>query len=1502
MFLNYLSRRQDGFLMGGGNVRLIDLRYLMKQAGDIETNPGPRCAKCETAIRENADHIICSGCEGRFHKKCTGLNRSEQIRQRNSWKCENCSGRGREEIEEEVRVEQEEREANCTECKARFKKNTKRWRCKDCDEPYHAKCTNLRRGQRDRQEEWKCKKCEENGVEEGVAEEEPEEQRTKCIECKIQVKKSRFRVRCTKCKRDIHGSCSGLKRVEVERTSKAKDYICRDCKPKQSKIGVEVKTREKVEGKEDNLRILQWNCGGLRWKAEELKLRLEEWDIDVAAIQETHLKVNDEDINFDGFQLVRKDRTKSRGGGIVKGGGVAFLIKEDISYTVRDKKVTGTRDDVTEAITVEIVKRGRERLEITNIYAPPVRNTEEDGRRQEFEVNCLPNKQDTVLLGDFNCHNRMWDKYANEDGQGEELKRWAIERKMVCLNDGKYTRSEVTRGIRSTPDITWVRAEKRKDWNWEVKERSMGSDHYPIIIESTKKGVVRKKKEAKLTWKWKEANWEGFTAELEDKMSEEEIKYWEDWKKIVLEAAKNNIPVKGVKKEKRIFKDEEVEELRKEREEKRKEAMGAGEERDEIKKRRREEIREMDKKIREKETEKKRTRWREFLEENEDKNNDRKIWQTIHSLNKNKKGAKNENLVVEGEEVVSDKRKANKFICEYAEVSNLKLGKEERRTEKDNTRRRREDNMKMRRGEEEGDLTIGEVNNALREVKNGKAAGPDGIHPGFLKNLGPKSKDRLLEIFNKAWKEGNLPQDWRTAIICPLLKDGKPPEKIESYRPVALTSCVGKVLEKIIGTRLSYWMERKGLMNRFQAGFRKWHSTEDQIIRIVQNCFDGLQKKPGQFTLVTLFDFSKAYDKVWRAGLINKLWKKSVPGRFIQFMEGWLVNRTARVRFGNSMSKVKCMKQGVPQGSCLSPLLFTIFADDIDERLDRKVQRSMYADDVAIWITGTDKAKEQERMQGAVNVIHEWAEKWKMTLNPTKSECGCITTNSKMYGWDPELKIGDTRIAKVKKFKFLGVIIDQSLSFKEHVDYVCKKMEGRIRVMKKLSGTDWGRSQEDLLKVYKGYIEPIFMYCGAGWLPFISKTNTGRIQRKQNKALRVVLGAVHSTPQEWLTLLSGTKTVKSLGLQKACIEMEKSLRLKVDNPRRETAEEIGGDKRKRWKDRGWRDESRRWLEGRYGKFDREDLERSGIEPWNEECRIEIDTDLEKTEETEERRKEAIRKIDREKEECEWLIYTDGSAKNGTKNGGLGVSVWKKSEEGWKEVSKRSGAAGTMTSSFLAESWAMREAVREVRDNGEMRRTTIMTDSLSLLKKLKGKANNTKLQEEIRRDMKECGRKIRKLMWIPGHQGLEGNERADELAGEGSRMSQNNIKLEWAPVRSRIKNDCMDEFNEEKVKAWEDKIGRKGVVRRWKMERGEFTDLMRLITGHSERLRRHLKKLGKREDDRCRHCGEEEESVEHLMDCDGTRRRREKENWGNDWREEGNRNPKRLLELLRRLTA
>ena len=262
---------------------------------------------------------------------------------------------------------------------------------------------------------------------------------------------------------------------------------------------------------------------------------------------------------------------------------------------------------------------------------------------------------------------------------------------------------------------------------------------------------------------------------------------------------------------------------------------------------------------------------------------------------------------------------------------------------------------------------------AASNLSSSTATGPDKVAYPMLKHLPRSGMDFLLHIFNLSWSSHSFPSIWKTSSIIPIHKMGKPLDSPASFRPISLTSCVSKLFERIILSRLLFFLESSSILSPRQAGFRPGRSTLDQILYLSQSISDGFNKpRPGSRTILSTIDFSKAFDSVWHPALFHKLISAGLPPCFARWTQSFLSDRRASVVFHNHKSRSFRVRRGVPQGSVFGPVLFSLFINDLPASLPSSVSCSLYADDLAIWSSSPSVPTAVEATQGALFRLEHW--------------------------------------------------------------------------------------------------------------------------------------------------------------------------------------------------------------------------------------------------------------------------------------------------------------------------------------------------------------------------------------------------------------------------------------------------------------------------------------------------------------------------------------------------
>jgi Reverse transcriptase (RNA-dependent DNA polymerase) len=277
-----------------------------------------------------------------------------------------------------------------------------------------------------------------------------------------------------------------------------------------------------------------------------------------------------------------------------------------------------------------------------------------------------------------------------------------------------------------------------------------------------------------------------------------------------------------------------------------------------------------------------------------------------------------------------------------------------------------------------------EFMSALRELKN-TAPRPDNIHNVMLNNLNPSSLQYLLAIYNRLWVEEVFPESWREAINIPILEPGKSKEQVSSYRPISLTSCLCKLLERMINKRLMWLLESQNLLTPEQSGFRRGRSVLDHLVRLEEYINDAFLTK--QHVVAILFDLEKAYDTTWRYGILRTVHSWGIRGHLPTFITHFLTERHFRVRVGNVLSRSIYQENGVPQGSVLSVVLFEISINSITACIKKPAVSLLFVDDLTMLCRASYLSSVERQLQLNIRRLERWSNETNYTFSIIKTTC-----------------------------------------------------------------------------------------------------------------------------------------------------------------------------------------------------------------------------------------------------------------------------------------------------------------------------------------------------------------------------------------------------------------------------------------------------------------------------------------------------------------------------------
>ena len=893
-----------------------------------------------------------------------------------------------------------------------------------------------------------------------------------------------------------------------------------------------------------SLRILQWNADGIRTGLPELARLVREVDVDVVLVQESKLCSDERTPNLPGFAVARKDRpTGPRGGGLLTFVRGSLSFREVVAF--REGEAPGT----LEALAVEILTGRKQRFTVVNVYAPPVRTSGAEHQEGGANLAGLVVSGRHFFGGDLNGHSALWDSYQASDEVGEGIEEWMMANALVSLNDGSATRVNRGTGGLSTPDLSVVHTSLLARTEWCTLDL-LSSDHYPILSELGLAVQTLADERPRLRWNWKQADWLAYAEALDREVEEyssrggdrsltEDVSFLSE---AMLRAARTHI---GMVKARRVGKEwmtPAVAEAIRERnrlgrhiaDHREQWILACGRVRTLI-------------------AEAKRACWEEFVDSLDGHTESSRAWGLVRSLSgkPTQPAERNRVLVHRGKEYHTDRGKADAFVNQYASVSRHERSVADRKLDR-RVRQRLAGAPAPIGPEEEGctDFTYAELCFALEHTNAGAAEGADGVSARFLLKAGVVAREFFLSCCNRSFREGFCPQSWRDAVIVPILKHGKPAGSIDSYRPISLTSCLAKVMERLVGNRLKHIAEARGLWCEDQAGFRALRGTEDQVIRISQSVSDGFQARPAKRTVMALLDFSKAYDTVWRTDLLGILMDAGIPFPIVRWIRGFLTHRRASVRLNGALSRTQVFREGLPQGSVLSPLLFLFVIDTLRPRLPDTTEASFYADDVALWSSHPRKEVALTQIQEGVDVVWRWGLEHKIALNLRKCEVSFFSPDPRESKWQPDVEVAGTPVRFEQNPVFLGITYDRMLTFGPQAQKVASKVVRSSRLLGALSSKEWGWHRNHLRVVFHAMLSSVLNYCSAGWQPWLSDSGVSILDRAQNKCLRRITGQHATTPIEALHCEAQVPAMRTILRRRAALAYEKSCRLQPTNPRR----------------------------------------------------------------------------------------------------------------------------------------------------------------------------------------------------------------------------------------------------------------------------------------------------------------------------------------------------------------
>lgn len=830
---------------------------------------------------------------------------------------------------------------------------------------------------------------------------------------------------------------------------------------------------------------MYWNADGVRSKQTEIAYFMATNHIDVALINETHL-TNNLKFKIPGYKIYRRDRPIAAGK--IAAGGVAVAILQSI----RHSEFPLPSFDAIEAVAVELTIGGKKTVLAALYSVPPSKIENSDLNKL---VNIAPR---FIAAGDLNSKHTHWNsRYCNRTGR-LLLDHSSNKPYIICA---PYQPTYYPYDIRNNPDVLDIAIIKNFSNNFELKVHDvMDSDHLPVTLE-LKTDV--EPAEPRVTNDYRKADWRGLVNQLGNRLgappklnSPQEIDHQVDiFTTAIQTAISDNIPLKTPVAQK-LNLPSHIKNLITEKNRARKRWQRTGIYYHKT------QLNQLQDLVKSKIKEFKNNQWDKKVEGLNSM--DGSVWKMTKALIGN-------NIIIPplqnnlGRMVYTPLEKANALaqVLEDAFTPNrdpinnqhneiVQTSVQQALAKRTNCLPRYTDSAELRE--------------IVRTLKPKKAPGPDNIQNIVLRHVPTKALEHLANIINSSLNLGHFPNQWKEAKILAFPKPGKDKKNPKNYRPISLLNTMSKVFEKVLLTRIMKFINKYKLLPDEQFGFRKNHSTGHALLRLVEEVTHGFNHN--RVTVAAFLDVEKAFDRVWHVGLVYKLTKMKIPDCYVRLISNYLSGRVFRVAINGTLSDSKEIRAGVPQGSIIGPILYTLYTKDLPRNDQTKF--GCFADDTVIYSQSWSPNLAKTRVQNSLTVLQDWLTKWRIKINTTKSEAIEHRRGGKQVN-DTHLTIFNEPIEWKESVKYLGVTLDRKLIWKAHIENQRKKAYGRLCQLYPILNRESKLSQKSGVTIFKALLRPVLLYAAPIW-GTAAKSHLNHMQIFQNKVLRIILRADRYAP------------------------------------------------------------------------------------------------------------------------------------------------------------------------------------------------------------------------------------------------------------------------------------------------------------------------------------------------------------------------------------------------------
>lgn len=610
-------------------------------------------------------------------------------------------------------------------------------------------------------------------------------------------------------------------------------------------------------------------------------------------------------------------------------------------------------------------------------------------------------------------------------------------------------------------------------------------------------------------------------------------------------------------------------------------------------------------------------------------------------------------------------------------------------------------------------FTTYEIEAALRKQKDKKSPGEDGITANVVKQLFETAPEVLTEFYKACLVRSSFPAWFKSSYVKAIPKNNDhAPSSAKAWRPISLLSVPGKILEKLMIDRIYFHMNLTGSLSPDQYGFTSHKSTLDAIsiaAKFIKSVRDG-----NRFGAVISLDISGAFDNAWWPAILTCLQKHAVPQNLIDLCKDYFTQRKASLTIASARAE-KDVTKGCPQGSTCGPGLWNILYDDILKlALPADCRIVAFADDSLLMVDARDPMSLQNKINDSLQRIVDWGKSVKLEFNESKTQALLIHTKQQQNRPDVRITMSGKAIEFIHHFKYLGVVLDDKLSWKQHFDYLQNKTMKIYYRLARMAKNTWGIPWEACTEIYEGAIEPMLLYGCQTWLPALDKQwQLGRLQGIQRLFLLRIIKSYRTVSFDAACIMANIMPIDLKAKYVAAVSEVKAKGLLQISPRnrpikiQKAAPRLKHPAKKRIPN----------------------------------CKFSF---------TRHNRNSSARHA------CE--IYTDGSKME------TGVGAAFVVYHHGTEVHSGLYKLPDYCSVFQAELLAVKQALQYVKSAANMHETVhLYSDSSSGLMAIRDSDSTAEIVQSIHDILSSLRRSTVALNWIKAHVGHEGNERADQLA-------------------------------------------------------------------------------------------------------------------------------------------